>query len=137
MTDQPSLPPRFDVTPAEIDHVVTEFYAAMRSHPGLGPVFARHVTDWPEHEAKIARFWRGAILHERGYDGNPYLIHQAAGDVRPGMFDPWLGLFDAVLRRNLRPDQAAAWSDLAHRIGRGLRAGVTPRTPPDRPPILR
>lgn len=138
MTRSPAtLPPRFDVSPEEIDRVVTEFYAAMRTHPGLGPVFARHVLDWDEHEAKIARFWRNAILHERSYDGNPYLIHQSAGDVRPGMFEPWLALFDAVLARNLRPDQAAAWSELAHRIGRGLRAGVTPRTAPGQPPVLR
>lgn len=133
----PALPPRFDITADEIDRVVGEFYAVIRTHPGLGPVFAAHVHDWPAHEAKIARFWRNAILFERSYDGNPLVVHQAAGDVRPGMFEPWLALFDAVLARNLRPDQAAAWSELAHRIGRGLRAGVTPRTAPDAPPILR
>jgi len=122
-----SVPPRFAVTPAEIDRVVADFYAAIRIHPGLGPVFARHVTDWPAHEAKIAAFWRNAILFERGYDGNPMAVHQAAGDVRPGMFDPWLGLFDTVLRRNLAPETAAAWSALAHRIGQGLRYAVVER----------
>lgn len=118
------VPPRFDVTPAEIDRVVAEFYAAIRLHPGLGPVFAAHVTDWPAHEARIAAFWRNAILFEKSYDGNPLAVHKAAGNVRPGMFDPWLALFDSVLRRTLRPDVAAAWSALAHRIGQGLRYGV-------------
>jgi len=118
------IPPRFDVTPEEIDRVVADFYAAIRVHPGLGPVFAAHVTDWPAHEARIAAFWRNAILFEKGYDGNPLAVHKAAGNVRPGMFDPWLGLFDAVLKRNLRPEIAAAWSALAHRIGQGLRYGV-------------
>lgn len=131
------LPPRFAVTADEIDLVVQEFYEAIRSHPGLGPVFARHVSDWPAHEAKIARFWRNAILYERSYDGNPMLVHQAAGDVRPGMFEPWLALFDAVLRRNLKPDVAEAWSALAHRIGRGLRMGVVPQSPHGAPPLLR
>jgi hemoglobin len=122
MTQSPLA--RFDITAAEIASVVTEFYAVVRSHPGLGPVFAAHVSDWPTHEAKIAGFWRNAILFERGYDGNPMAVHKAAGNVRPGMFDAWLGLFDSVLRRELRPDQAAAWSALAHRIGRGLRYGL-------------
>ena len=119
-----ALPPRFEITDMEIALVVAEFYAVVRTHPGLGPVFAAHVTDWPAHEAKIAAFWRNAILMERGYDGNPMAVHKAAGNVRPGMFDAWLGLFDSVLKRHLRPEQAAAWSALAHRIGRGLRYGL-------------
>lgn len=123
-----SLPPRFAITPEDIDRVVAEFYACIRVHPGLGPVFAAHVTDWPAHEEKIARFWRNAILFERCYDGNPLEVHKRAGNVRPGMFDTWLGLFDAVLRRMLAPDTAAAWSALAHRIGRGLRYGVVEQT---------
>lgn len=115
---------RFPITPAEIDSVVTEFYAVVRSHPGLGPVFAAHVTDWPAHEQKIGRFWRNAILQERSYDGNPMAVHRAAGDVKGPMFDVWLGLFDSVLRRKLPADTAAAWSALAHRIGRGMRMGL-------------
>lgn len=118
------IEPRFPITPAQIDTVVADFYALVRDHPGLGPVFAHHVTDWTTHEAKIARFWRNAILFERGYDGNPMMAHLQAGDVRPGMFEPWLGLFDMVLRRNLPPETAAAWSALVHRIGRALRMGL-------------
>ena len=115
---------RFAITRSEIDVVVAEFYAAIRTHPGLGPVFAAHVSDWPAHEAKIAAFWRNAILSERGYDGNPMQAHKSAGNVNPGMFDPWLGLFDSVLKRQLAPETALAWSSLAHRIGRGLRYGL-------------
>ena len=44
-----------------------------------------------------------------------------------GMFAPWLALFDMTLREELPPETAAAWSALAHRIGRTLRAGVTER----------
>ncbi len=115
---------RFDITPEEIARVVARFYAGVRVHPVLGPVFAAHVTDWPAHEDKIAGFWRNAILHERSYDGNPMQKHVQAGNVRPGMFEPWLKLFDATLAAELSPEQAAGWSALAHRIGRSLRAGV-------------
>lgn len=130
------IEPRFPVTPAEIDAVVADFYALVRQHPGLGPVFARHVTDWPAHEARIAAFWRNAILYERGYDGSPMVAHKEAGDVRPGMFEPWLGLFDVALRRNLPAETAAAWGALARRIGASLRAGVT-ESWKGGPPILR
>jgi hemoglobin len=117
-------PPRFPITDAQITLVVAEFYDAIRQHPGLGPVFAAHVTDWPAHEAKIAGFWRNAIRSERSYEGTPMRVHQQAGDVRPGMFIPWLGLFDTVLRRNLDPQTAEAWSALAHRIGESLMTGL-------------
>ena len=129
------MTPRFPITDDQIATVVHEFYAVARTHPGLGPVFAAHVTDWPAHEEKITRFWRNAILYERSYDGNPLAAHRNAGDVRLGMFDVWLGLFDSVLKRHLPPETAAAWSELAHRIGRGLRFGMM--DPPNRPPLLR
>lgn len=133
-----ALPPRFDITRAEVARVVAAFYARVRAHPGLGPVFAAHVTDWPAHEARITAFWAGIILHEPGYDGSPVQAHVEAGNVQPGMFSVWLALFDRVLSEQLRADQAAAWSALAHRIGRSLRAAVTDRARgPDGVPRLR
>ena len=132
------IPPRFDVTPEQIDRVVAVFYAAIRRHEVLGPVFGGHVHDWPEHEAKIARFWKKAILYQPGYDGNPMQVHMAAGDVRAEHFTPWLALFHETLRRTLPPDSAAAWSELAHRIGQGLRMGVEDlRDRRPGPPVLR
>ena len=98
----PALPPRFAITDDQIALVVAEFYAAMRQHPGLGPIFAQHVKDWDAHEAKIIRFWKNAIGLDKAYDGNPLAVHRDAGDVRPGMFIPWLGLFDTVLRWRLK-----------------------------------
>ena len=117
-------PPRIPVTPIQIDRVVARFYARIRTHPTLGPVFAVHVTDWPAHEAKIAGFWRNALLHERSYDGNPMQAHIQAGNVERDHFAPWLALFDAVLHDELPPGLAQAWSTLAHRIGRGLQTGL-------------
>lgn len=119
-----TLPPRFPVSPDQIELVVAQFYAQVRRHAVLGPVFAKHVQDWPPHEAKIARFWRNAILFERSYDGNPMAVHRAAGNVEAAMFTDWLALFDQTLAQLLPPETAAAWSALAHRIGRGLRMGV-------------
>jgi len=119
-----SLPPRFAVSAVEIDRVVGRFYATVRADPKIGPIFATHVADWPSHEAKIARFWRNAILFERGYDGNPMQVHMKAVNVTPAHFEQWLELFDIALYAELREEAAMAWSALAHRIGRGLSFGL-------------
>ncbi|SDE36891.1 hemoglobin [Paracoccus isoporae] len=133
-----SIPSRFEISAAQIDQVVARFYAAIRRDTTLGPVFARHVSDWPAHEEKIARFWRNAILFERSYDGNPMRVHREAGDVRPEHFTPWLALFDRTLRDTLPDPAADAWSALAHRIGAGLRLGVEDQQrPAGQPPVLR
>ena len=119
-----AFPPRFFVTPDQIDAQVAAFYAEVRAHPELGPIFANHVQDWPAHEEKIGRFWRNAILREGVYDGSPMLAHRQAGDVHADHFPQWLALFDATLSATLPPEPAAAWSAMAHRIGRALAMGV-------------
>lgn len=128
---------RFEITGAEIDLVVTRFYARVRADAVLGPVFGAHVTDWPEHEAKIAAFWRNAILRESGYDGFPMREHLSRPDVKPEHFPIWLGLFHKTLRSELSDLQALQWGDLADKIGEGFRAGVeNVRLRPDQPPRL-
>ena len=122
-----SIPPRFDVDAAQIDRVVAAFYAKIRTHGVLGPVFSAHVKDWTTHEAKIGCFWRNAILGERSYAGNPMMVHRQAGNVKPGHFEIWLAIFDETLSEELDGGQALAWSLLAHRIGRGLRSGLLER----------
>lgn len=124
MPDMAEIP----ITDAQIKAVVAAFYAAVRDDPSLGPVFAAHVTDWPAHEAVVVSFWRKAMGRGGSYDGRPAEAHARAGNVRPGMFDIWLGLFDATLHAHLTPAQAAEWSALAHRIGAPLRAAVSGAT---------
>ncbi|AJE45888.1 group III truncated hemoglobin [Celeribacter indicus] len=135
MTESRSaLPPKFEITAAEIDRVVARFYAKVRRHPELGPVFGAHVGDWPAHEDKIGRFWRNAILHERNYDGFPQRVHLQARDVKEGHFPIWLGLFDETLAEELAPETARKWSALAHRIGAAFRMGILQRDQPQNAP---
>jgi len=126
-----ALPPRFEITAREIEAVMTRFYARIRKDDTLGPIFAAHVQDWPAHEAKIARFWKKTILHERGYEGNPMMVHRGVSQMRAEHFEIWLALFDETLAEMLTPQTCAAWSALAHRIGRGLRLGIEARDAPE------
>lgn len=126
-----SLPPRIDLTRADIERVVTRFYANVRLHPVIGPVFLESLSKdaeiWRMHEAKITNFWANAILYERSYDGNPMMVHSGISAIRPEMFTHWLALFDDTLAQELPESVARQWSVLAHRIGRGLRMGVESR----------
>lgn len=106
---RPTLPPRFPATPAQINAQVGAFYARVRTDALLGPVFANHVDNWPAHEAKIAAFWRNAILYERSYDGNPQRVHIERPDVRPELFAHWLDLFEEVATQTLPPETATPW----------------------------
>ena len=118
---------KFEIPRDEITRVVTVFYARVRVHPHLAPVFSRHIDDWPAHEATVADFWANAILGDRSYSGNVMATHTKAGDVKPGMFSSWLGLFDQVLAEELDAETARKWSALAHKIGGPLRAAVVDR----------
>ncbi len=130
---------RFDITGAEIDRIVLLFYMRIRAHAELGPVFALYVPegDWPDHEAKIARFWRNAILREKCYNGNPMRVHVSRPEIQAHHFAQWLGLFHQVLRAELPEGIALQWGALADRIGEGFRTGIVAmRQPKDAPPRL-
>ncbi|WP_039017182.1 group III truncated hemoglobin [Halocynthiibacter namhaensis] len=132
---------RFPITPDEITRVMTRFYARIRLHPVLGPVFNGILGDdravWGEHEDKIAGFWRNALLREQSYSGNPMQVHLATPQILDEHFPLWLDLFEEVLTAELPPETAAAWGALAHRIARGFRMRMSEdRAPKDAPPQL-
>ncbi len=137
-----AMPPRFELTHAQVDTMMRAFYAGIRAHPVLGPVFKGRIGDspdaWAAHEEKIARFWRNAILHERGYNGRPQQVHMATPSVMPEHFDLWLDLFEDTARRVLPGEVATPWVALARRIGAGMKMGVAQaRAPRDAVPVLR
>lgn len=125
------MPPRIDVSRQDIADVVAAFYMRVRADTTLGPIFASHVKNWPEHEEKIMRFWASAILFEGSYDGNPMRTHMQAGNVHSAHFSSWLALFDDVLRAKIPPPQCDQWSLLVHRIGRGLSFGLVEAERPE------
>ena len=122
----------YPITGPDIDRVVTKFYARVRVHPVLGPVFnGRIAADaWPAHEDKISRFWRNALLQERNYHGFPMRTHLQTPEIKANMFAHWLSLFDQVLAEELDAEIAERWSAVAHRIGAGMRIGVADRDAP-------
>lgn len=128
MNDQNPLQ-RFDMDREDIDRLMRAFYARIRAHDVLGPIFARAISaqdgdEWRAHEDKIASFWRNAIQIDREYRGSPMQAHLMNGEVKPEHFPIWLGLFHDTAREVLPAGKAAAISALAERIGQGLRWGL-------------
>lgn len=116
------------LTSEQIDRLVATFYARIRKHEVLGPVFMRAVGDddenWCHHEARIASFWRNASGLDRSFSGNPMRKHLANPEIVAEQFPVWLGLFRKTAEDVLPQAQALQIADLADRIGRSLSMGL-------------
>jgi hemoglobin len=120
-------------TEAEIALLVDLFYARIRAHPSLGPVFHAAIgeTDeaWTKHLARLRDFWSSVMLRSGAYHGDPYSAHLRLPGLTPHMFSEWLSLFDATCAELFSPGVAAAFSERAHRIARSLKMGLFERLP--------
>lgn len=105
---------------ARIERLVADFYASVRVDPLLGPIFEGHITDWPDHLAKLCRFWSSVTLLTGAYKGTPLQAHLALDAIGPAHFERWLALFDAATRRQCTPEQAALFMDRARRIAQSF-----------------
>ena len=99
-----------------IARLLPPFYADVRQHQELGPVFHARITDWPSHLEKIAEFWARQTGGASRYGGGFGVAHLSLG-IGASHLDQWLQLWDFNCRRQLPPQEAAEMSELAHRIG--------------------
>ena len=120
---------------AFVSDLVDRFYEAIREDALLGPVFDRHIADWPPHLARMKAFWR-SILHNSGeFSGNPMQRHGAVHDASPlgqAEFARWLTLFYATARnlateRGLDPAAARQVGERARMIADSLLTGIATR----------
>lgn len=103
------------------------FYADVRQHRVLGPVFESQIEDWHEHIETIAGFWSQITGGPAVYSGQMPARHIPLG-LREEHFEAWLGLWDFNCHRWLAPDCADELTAYARQIGRRLRefCGVRP-----------
>ena len=82
------------VNKENIFRLVDEFYAKVRNHKELAPIFNEAIKDhWSEHIIKIASFWENIMLHTGDYSGNPPKAHLDLPKFNLGLFHEWLKLF--------------------------------------------
>lgn len=96
------------------------FYADVRQHTEIAPIFAAKITDWPAHLEKIADFWSGATGGPARYSGPMPMKHTTLG-LEERHFQTWLGLWSRHCRAHLPPVEAEELIAIAESIGQRLR----------------
>ena len=97
------------------------FYADVRQHAEIGPIFNAQIQDWPAHLEKIADFWSGVTGGPARYGGGMPMKHFPLG-LEERHFEAWLGLWRRHCSIRLAPGEAAELSAIADMIGQRLRA---------------
>jgi len=127
-------------TESQIEDLVTTFYARIRKHPTLGPIFERVIgEDWNPHLKLMCDFWSSVMLTTGRYKGRPIPAHvrinqQEEGKpqglpIEPRHFAEWLSLFEATARELFAPDLAASFVEKAKRIAESLKLGFAFHSP--------
>jgi len=101
--------------------LLRHFYADVRQHELIGPIFLEHVRDWPAHIENIADFWSGLTGGPANYRGGMAYKHLALNLEAPH-FEAWLGLWKRTCHTHLSKAQAEQMSQIADNIGIRLKA---------------
>jgi hemoglobin len=119
---QPAHP---DITEAMIHDLVHGFYARVRRHPVLGPIFNPVIgEDWDSHLARMCDFWSSVMRMSGRYKGNPMAVHARLTAVRPEHFDDWLALFQETAEEVCGPELAPLFLERARTIAASLKLGL-------------
>lgn len=104
--------------------LLRHFYADVRQHNVIGPIFQAQIKDWPAHLEKIADFWSGATGGPPTYSGPMPQRHFPLG-LAEAHFEAWLDLWRRHCRAHLAAPEAEEMIRLAEGIGERLRELVT------------
>lgn len=100
--------------------LLRHFYADIRQHKVVGPIFNEQIEDWPAHLETIASFWTRMTGGPSAYSGQMPARHLSLG-LNPNHFHAWLGLWEFNCRSYLAEREAQEMIQLAHGIGRRLK----------------
>lgn len=100
--------------------LLRHFYADVRQHQTIGPIFQAQIHDWPAHLEKIADFWSGATGGPARYAGPMPQRHFPLG-LGPEHFEAWLELWRRNCAIYLPAREAAEMVRLAEGIGARLK----------------
>ena len=110
---------------ALISNLVESFYDTIRDDDLLGPIFSKHVADWPPHLARMKDFWASVTMESGRFRGNPMVKHIAVGGLGQNHFDRWLQLWEATVEVAVPNAKAAdVFLKAARRIAASLLTGI-------------
>ncbi len=99
--------------------LLRHFYADVRQHELIGPIFNTHIQDWGAHIEKIADFWSGLTGGPANYSGGMAWKHLSL-NLEEGHFQAWLGLWKRTCHAHLPESQAVQMGQIADKIGMRL-----------------
>jgi len=108
---------------AGLQNLLRHFYADVRQHALLGPIFNRQIEDWPAHLEKIASFWARLTGGPTTYSGQMPIKHLNLG-IEPHHFSAWLELWSFNCKTQLKEPAAQEMTALAQELGRRLKGFV-------------
>jgi len=78
--------------------LVTAFYKKIRKDNVLGPIFNKHIKDWPAHLNLLTDFWETNLFFVKKFKGDPLQKHMKvdAGEhygINEYHFGIWLNLW--------------------------------------------
>lgn len=127
-----SVPLQDTITEDNIETMVYTFYARIRRHEVLGPVFnGRLEGRWKLHQENMVDFWSNVLLRTGRYFGNPLVKHRKVSTIERGHFDDWLVLFRETLDDIYTPEMVEVIHLAARRMAGGLTHGLFGPIRPD------
>ena len=114
------------ITEASISVLIDAFYARIRRHPVLGPIFEAAIAEdeWPEHLETMRRFWSSVMLTSGRYSGNPFTVHRAVVGIERRLFVDWLALFTEIASELFEAGPATEFAAKAQRIATSLQLAL-------------
>ena len=111
---------------AYISTLVETFYARIREHPLLGPIFENAIGDeWERHLATMKNFWASVALNAGLYSGKPVPAHVKHTEIQPWHFNIWLALFEQTLKDTApTPGVVTYFLERAERIAQSLQLAM-------------
>ena len=101
--------------------LLRHFYADVRQHGLIGPIFNQQIRDWPAHLGRIEEFWARITGGPSVYSGQMPAKHFGLG-LDANHFDAWLQLWVCNCCCYCEPREAQQMTELARGIGRRLRS---------------
>ncbi|MCM4151685.1 globin [Arenibacter sp. N53] len=98
-------------TRQDVNLLVVNFYAKIRKHQILGPIFNGIIKDWDSHLELLTDFWESQLLLQRKYMGNPIVVHQEVDEkmnhtITPEHFGLWLNEWFATIDEHFEGEVA-------------------------------
>jgi hemoglobin len=130
MRDIAKSPPLFDRIGGrnQLSRLLRHFYADVRQHAILGPIFNQQIDDWPTHLEKIADFWSNVTGGPVLYNGPMPFKHLSLG-LKAEHFETWLDLWQRNCRIQLGAQEAAELIATATEIGERLQVMISNARP--------